>query len=159
MNIRNVVEADAALLRDFARKCPPLDLHTPYTYWVLCKFFSQSCFILSEDKKDMGYIMAFEAENIIFIWQIGVLPQYRRKGCSKMLIQAVVDFAYGKNKNVAVSIAKENEASYGAFLRYCRTNSISFRKNGSLTVTDLEDTLFVEMEVIYELQLFDNENV
>lgn len=156
MNIRNVVEKDAALLRDFARHCPPLDLHTPYTYWVLCKFFAESCFIVSDDDVDMGYIMAFEAEKIVFVWQIGVLPEHRGKGCTRFLIDSVVQFAREKNKNMAVSIAKENVASYGSFSSYCNAHAIPFQENGSLTVTDLCDLDFVETEIIYEMQLLDN---
>src|SRR5690606_20196666 len=45
LRIRPTGPDDATLLRSLARRCPPLDLHTPYTYWVQATYFGDTCFV------------------------------------------------------------------------------------------------------------------
>lgn len=42
MKIRNVTERDTETLMNLAKNNPPLDVHTPYTYWVIAKYFSRT---------------------------------------------------------------------------------------------------------------------
>lgn len=149
--LRNINESDVAQLHFLAEKCPPLDVHTHYTYWVICKFFSASSFLLSVENENVGYITAIETENIIFVWQIGILEQYRGQGYSHLLIDSVVDYAKRKQKNLAVTIAEENKVSFSAFNNYCVKNGLSFRPNGSLWLSDLNNVDFCEKEKIYDI--------
>ena len=150
--LRNVTESDAPVLRALAQRCKPLDVHTPYTYWVLCKFFSGGSFLmLGENNAPVGYITSIETENTIFVWQIGILREYRGKGYSQALVQAVSEYAVSREKNMSVSVADDNQASYHAFDRFCRRHSYSLRKSGKLSLTDLNDKAFSEKESIYDI--------
>ncbi len=153
MYIRHLKEDDAPLLRNIAYKCPPLDVHTPYTYWVICRFFAKSSFIVEDNNMPIAYIAALETDDTVFIWQIGIIEKYRRKHISSLLIDNVVKYAEEKHKSVSVSIDKSNTASNAAFQSYCSTHSYTLQCIGSLSLYDLSDPLFSENEEIYTLTL------
>lgn len=146
---RHPDENDAPLIQELARKCPPLDVHTVYTYWVICKFFSESCIIAEDNGVPFAYITAVETDDTVFIWQICISEKYRGMKISALLIDFVLNYAEAKNKTVSVSIDKENTASNSAFQSYCSKNSYILRRTGSLSLKDLSDLLFAENEEIY----------
>lgn len=146
---RHPDENDAPLIQELARKCPPLDVHTAYTYWVICKFFSESCIIAEDDGVPFAYITAIETDDTVFIWQICISEKYRGMKISALLIDFVVKYAEAKNKLVSVSIDRKNTASNSAFLSYCSKNSYTLKRVGSLSLKDMADVLFVENEEIY----------
>ena len=150
--IQNVSETDHCILRHLASECGSLDVHTHYTYWVMCKYFGSNSFILYEGMEPIGYIMALETADTVFIWQVGILPEYRHLKLSHELYDAVFKVAKNKGKDVELSIAPDNRASYGAFESYCNGCDISFEKIGSATVKDINGTL-IEDEVLYHARL------
>lgn len=153
MEIRKVNSEDAVLLRTMARKCEPLDVHTPYTYWVVCNFFGDGCFVLQENQQAVGYVMTLIKEDSLFVWQIGILEEYRGKKHSRVLLTAVERYAREKGlKKMLVSIAPENRNSYHAFHQYCKAKNISIVRNGEVKIEDPSDDI-KEYECIYEMTL------
>lgn len=152
-SIRSVTPDDCVLLRNLAKHCEPLDLHTHYTYWILCSQFSKQCFILLFDDKPAGFITSVTGNGRVFVWQIGLLPEYRGKGLSEKLISSVFSFAQSKGMNLGVSIDEQNKASYNSFNKYCKKFGYSFTPSGKLTISDECDsgTKFFEQEIIYEM--------
>ena len=149
--IRNITERDAAVLRFLAQNCPPLGVHTHYTYWVVAKYYSEGGYILENDGNPVGYIMTVDAPSAIFIWQIGILSEHRRKGLSQMLIEAVVRYANKVSKNLEVTIAADNVSSYCAFHCFCLKNKITFEKIDNVNIRDLYDTVFKESEIQFRM--------
>ena len=149
---RSATANDAALLRDLARRCYPLDVHTPYTYWVVCRFFGKGCFLLERAGVPVGYIMTVETPECLFVWQIGLLDHYRGQGHSQTLIRAAAEYAANLGKEIQLSIAPENKASYGAFAAYCRNHGMTLEPCGEISLTDLEDKDFGEYEVHYRMK-------
>lgn len=129
IDIRNVDPDEGALLRSLAAQCAPLDLHTPYTYWVIAHYYSQSCFTLTDDGEPVGFITSLVQGDRGFIWQIGLLAPYRKRGLSQMLIDAVVS-AFSRNgiKEVELTISDDNPDSFGAFSSYCVAHGLFLRK-------------------------------
>ena len=152
LKVRNVREQDAALLRRMAAACPPLDLHTPYTYWVNAKYFGEYSFLVCEGEKIIGYIMCIKNDKQLLIWQIGILKEYRKKNISKILIENVLKKAAENALSVNVSIAAENRDSYGAFKSYCDSSSYIMNAVGEVKLTIDEDPDFIEQEVLYEIK-------
>ena len=151
--IRNVTANDGAIMRKLAHECGTLDLHTPYTYWVNACYQSESCFVAEEDGKPIGYIMAVDAPDVVFIWQIGIVPEWRGKGLADRLITKCVDYATKKNKNIEVTIAADNRASYRAFKKACDKRNIAMQHIGSVDIADMIDPAFTEKENRYMLQI------
>lgn len=149
ITIRNACGADSALLRSLAAACGTLDVHTPYTYWVACQYHGSSIFILEDAGTPVGYLMALDNPDCVFLWQIGILASYRGKGLSQLLYERVMDFASAAQKPLQVTIAPENKASYGALASICRSRNLSILQEGTLYLTDRIDPDFRETEVIY----------
>lgn len=151
ITIRNVTEQDFALLRWLAHRCGTLDVHTPYTYWTVCQYFHDTCFLLEADGQPIGYIMAVRTPETVFIWQIGILEPYRGLKLSPLLIGQVAACAEKAGMSIQVSIAQENAASYGAFTSYCAKHQLTMRPAGMVDISDLMEPDFHESEVLYQI--------
>ena len=152
-NLRSVKEKDASTLRFLAMHCEPLDVHTPYTYWVVAKHYGDGSFILVDNENPIGFIMTVETDSSLFVWQIGILHEYRGRGLSQRLIEAVFNYAVQKQKNMEVTIAEDNLASYSAFLHFCNHKNIGFDKLRLVEIRDLEDISFKEDEIMYRIKV------
>ena len=84
ITIRRADRNDAELLQKLSSQCKPLDVHTIYTYWVIVSYFK--CFILEENDMPIGFIASIETKDILLIWQIGILKDYRGVGYSYLLL-------------------------------------------------------------------------
>ena len=150
ITIRPVTQDDAPLLRHLAVNCPPLDVHTQYTYWVIASYYGNHCFIALYDNKPIGFITSVKNDDTLFIWQIGILEEYREKNISQLLIDSVIKtMKKSKIKTAAVTIAVENLNSFFAFKNYCEKNGFSFENVSTAHVTDFDDPDFVEDEKMY----------
>jgi len=91
VQIRTVAPDDATLQRSLAQRCPPLDIHTPYTCWVQANYCSDTCYIAEIDGEPAGYLTAVRAGHRVLLWQIGVLPGHRGHGIAARLIDTLDD--------------------------------------------------------------------
>lgn len=153
MTIRNVNESDAELLQELAWKCDDVDIHTIYTYWVICRYFSNISFLMFDNGKPVGYIMAVENTKEVLIWQIGILKEYRKQKLSYSLIDAVMANCY---KDVYVSIADSNISSKSAFRSYAAKNNYLFEAAGRIDLCGLDTT---ENERVYKLRCSDMKDI
>ena len=154
LTVREVRESDAVLLRELAKKCPPLDLHTPYTYWVVAEYFGKCSFIVEKDGTPIGYIMCVLNRETLLIWQIGIREEYRKQGISAVLIDRVFQW-YEANRNgrfdITVSISNENQDSFSAFSNYCARRGYEMKPDSEIVLTDPDDPDFHEREILYRI--------
>ncbi|HEY4151922.1 MAG TPA: GNAT family N-acetyltransferase [Pseudolysinimonas sp.] len=149
--IRPVSEADAVLLRRLAVLCPPLDVHTHYTYWVLCHVSANGCFVAEDDGVPVGFTTSLRDGDAFFIWQIGILPSHRGEGLSSRLIGAVAGHAHAQGlANLQFSIDPLNATSLAAFTAFAERNHSGLTKIGRV---DLHDDDLDEVEDIYRIEL------
>ena len=151
--INNITTNDIAEIRKCVSECNPLDMHTPYTYWVISNFFNECSFKISYNNKIIGFITSIKSfKNVFFIWQMAVLPDYRNMGLVQILIDNVVKVIKKQNTySLYVSIDASNIKSKHSFSKYAKNKNYTFVKNGELHLTDLLINDFVEDENIYEL--------
>ncbi len=147
--LRNIQEQDCTLLKKMARDCGTLDVHTAYTYWVVSRFFADTSFVLCRGSEPVGYIMAIEVPEGVFIWQIGILKEYRGKGISALLISPVFEAARRKGANILLSIDEENAASNAAFRAFCQRQGLKMETCGDVKLRDAYDPTFSECEKLY----------
>ena len=153
MNIRKANKDDYLLLRNMAKSCKPLDVHTPYTYWMVCNFFHDGCFIAEEDGIAAGSIMTIKGDDYVFIWQIGVVSEFRGKGLSQQLYKSVLDYAREcRLKKIILSIAPDNDSSNFAFKKFCEKNELNLVQSGICNI-EIPDEQFFEKENLYEIIL------
>ena len=153
MDIRKVNSQNCIMLRNLAKRCKPLDVHTPYTYWVVCYLFGDGCFLLLDKNEPVGYILTVIKEDSLFIWQIGILENFREKKFSGILLNAVTQYAQEKKcKKMLVSISPENENSYHAFHQFCKHNNFLISHCGDVNLIDSFEN-FSEFEHIYQIDI------
>ena len=146
---RPVDEEDAELLLCLARSCPPLDVHTPYTYWVICHLYHATTIVLEEDRQAIGYVMAVPRGRTLFVWQVGILETHRGLGLSAMLFDALAESASGNYTSLELTIAPENVASFGALSGWCRRNNLVVLPQGPIVVPEHDEP----GEILYRVDL------
>ncbi len=119
--IRRSQEQDANSIHDLVRDIHPLTPHTRYTYWNLFRNFGNACFIAEDQDRPVGFITSHPTTTSPkewFIWQAGILPDYRGTGLIDRLQDRVIEVArdYGALA-LTTSIEADNPRSLGAFSR------------------------------------------
>lgn len=152
MIIRNLSTDDIDKIRQFVYLCKPLTLHTPYTYWVLGMYFSDSCFILEHKGRIIGYVSGIKTTaftDTFFLWQIGIEEKYREKTYAQRLIGKVVEVAKKqKCKFLQFTIEADNKISLQTFISFAAKNDITMEKlekakyYDSLSEKHEEETVF-----------------
>ena len=153
LKINNITINDIPEIRKCVNKCTPLDIHTPYTYWVIANFFSECSFTISYENKIIGFITSIKSfNNVFFLWQMAVLPDFREMGLAQILIDNVVEVIKKQNiYSLYASIDASNIKSMNAFHKYAKSKNYSLLKTGELHITDLLIKDFIENENIYKL--------
>lgn len=151
--LKEVEEIDFPILKHLATNCPPLDIHTSYTYWAISKLFNKHCFLAKDGEVPIGYIMCIKNNSTLLIWQIGIVKEYRKRGISKILIKAVFDSIKDENIDVYVTIAEDNKDSYYAFYSFCIKNNYSLLKTDCITITDIDNKDFIECEHMFQIKM------
>lgn len=153
VRVRGTTSDDAGLLESLALRCPPLDVHTPYTYWVLSTYFSESCFVAVEGTEPVGFVTAVANRDRALLWQIGILPAHRGKGLSHLLIDAVAGWADGRGFSaIELSIDPANKESHATFRSFAKRAGWDFGQIGSVDLTSAKDPSFREHEIHYILR-------
>lgn len=152
MTVRNVTRDDVDTLKSLSKQCVPLGQHTSFTYWMLCQYFSNLCYILEdEDRNPIGFVSAIRSSSVegaVYLWQIGIVEQHRGKGLSKILIDAIVGSIHD-DEYIQFSIDDTNKESLGAFSSYAKANGLSMDAVDQVDFTD-PFTQVKENETIYQ---------
>jgi len=156
MDIRNCRETDVDEIRKFVKHSKPLDLHTAFTYWTLFKYFGDTCFVLEKKGRIIGFIsglLSSNQPNTLYLWQIGIDPDYRGNRYAEILLKRVVEAARAKDcKGLQITIAPENRSSYRLFSRFALEQGLAMDKTGAI---DIFDSLTKEktIENLYEIRI------
>lgn len=146
---RPVTDGDAALLLHLARSCPPLDVHTGYTYWVICHLYRETAFVLEEGGRPVGYVMAVPHGRVLFVWQVGIQEEYRGLGLAGRLFDALAMASRGRFDLLELTISPDNAASLGAFNSWCRNAGLLVDAVGPIRVPEHEEP----GEILYRVNL------
>jgi L-2,4-diaminobutyric acid acetyltransferase len=146
---RQFTEADAELALNLARGCPPLDVHTPYTYWVVSRYYGETCYFLEEDGLPIGYLLAVPKGRTLFLWQLGILESHRGKGSTTLLFDALALSVEGMFDAFELTISPDNAASYGALASWCRSHQLRIERLNSIVVPEHEEP----GEILYRIVL------
>ena len=136
--------------------CPPLDLHTGFTYWVLTQYNSRYCFAAELDGEICAVLTAVRTDNPdpqIYVWQVGVGTAARGLGLAGRLLEHLVA-AMRRDRigSFQVSIAPSNHSSLQVFTKFAERSGASLRPVGQL---DVKDPYFKvdESETVYEASI------
>lgn len=140
MKIRPMESGDIGAVRELIDICKPLDLHTPFTYWILSEYFNNTCMVLEDEGAIVGYaggIKSSSMEGIFYLWQIGLLPGYRGKGYFSLLLDRIIEEIKKSGCNaLEFSVLSDNYQSINAFSGYAKKKGLPMGKRGSLRFYD-----------------------
>ncbi|SHJ01432.1 GNAT family N-acetyltransferase [Lutispora thermophila] len=140
MRIRSMESKDIAAVRELIDYCKPLDLHTPFTYWILSEYFNNTCFVLEDEDEIVGYTGGMKSSSMdrtFYLWQIGLMPDYRGKGYFNMLMDQIINEVKAIGcKFLEFSVLSDNYQSINAFSNYAKKKGLPIEKRGSLSFYD-----------------------
>ena len=142
IKIRTATPDDSATLLSLSKECVGLDVHTHYTYWVMCNYHNDTIFILEDDQIPIGYIMALNVKSAIFIWQIGIIADYRGKSLSEELIAKIAYTAAVNHKPIELSIIESNGVSLSAFTAFCKKHGLTMSRIGQTSMGKCDESLY-----------------
>ncbi len=140
VTLRPCISSDVEAVVRFVESCPPLDLHSSFTYWVILEYWGEMCFVASDNERMVGYVSAIGSgrdNRTFYIWQIGVSSDFRSVGLAQRLISAVVDAARRRGyREMQVSIAPDNDLSLRAFQRFALSLGNPLKRCGEVSLED-----------------------
>lgn len=148
-NIRKALISDAERIYQLSTICNELDVHTPYTYWVVLELFPNHCFVLEADGEIVGFITSIISGNTLFLWQMGVLPEFRRHKYGRDLLERAVD-SVPPHFDLKITIDPSNNVSHSLFQSFAEKHNYTFE-----CVREINDDLdesFIRNENVYVLK-------
>ncbi len=121
--LRRATRDDGPTLWRLAGECPPLERNTVYAYVLLAERFAETTFVAEDDGRAIGYLLGIRSPtrpDVLFVWQLGVLPSHRGLGLGGRLLAEAVD----RNADVVsleTTVARNNAASEALFRGFART--------------------------------------
>ncbi|GAA1370394.1 GNAT family N-acetyltransferase [Catellatospora chokoriensis] len=138
MNIRPL------FVRDISDVISLMDMGAPFIrprtesdYWMYATLFSSTCLIAADEGRMAGAIMAFRSQDApgeMYIQDLMIHPDHRRKGVAKSLTAAVADHgrAWGC-QSIFLTSEPENSAAHAAWL------SLGFvNRTGDVLIGDVQ---------------------
>jgi L-2,4-diaminobutyric acid acetyltransferase len=155
--IRNIEPRDAEILQAFVSKCPPLDPHTLFTYWVLARYQPTYGFVAQDFNGEViGLLTAIASSNdheTVYVWQIGVAPAVRGNGLAQDLLHELNMAALqNRRRLLEVSIDSHNQESHCLFHAFARAQSATLEVVDVLELHD-EHYALTDSEVLYQIRL------
>ncbi|MDA3852565.1 MAG: GNAT family N-acetyltransferase [Spirochaetaceae bacterium] len=129
--VREFCETDIQKVMKLLNKSKPYVLaHHEYIYWMLSSFHSETSYVYVESDSIIGFLGGMQSiqESSVFIWQICVDPEYRRKNIAMELLSELDKLLINKNiENIQLSITRGNSASLKLFKKFTLRKSLQLQ--------------------------------
>lgn len=128
MLIRTIEQSDIIHIRELLGSGIPYVLpHHHYIYWMMCRYYSNTNLVVTENDEIIGYLCTLpdEEQKTLFIWQLIVNSKYRNRGIAASLLDHLYLYAKANSfKSIELTIDNNNNASEQTFIRFAdRINS------------------------------------
>lgn len=111
--------ADGASIWRLVRDTGVLDINSPYSYLMLCKFFSDTCVVAEYEGQIVGFVSAFRPpanQHTLFVWQVAVGESQRGNGLGKALLKELIGREVCKNvRYLEATVSPSNLSSQALF--------------------------------------------
>jgi L-2,4-diaminobutyric acid acetyltransferase len=92
VKLRNATQNDFLDVYNFVSNCKPLENYSEHFYKIMLRYFQNTCYLAKFENKIVGFVMCLRSQvekNKLFLWQIGVSPDYREKRIGEKLLKEV----------------------------------------------------------------------
>ncbi len=150
MIIRNFNETDIQQAVNLLNDCRPyVFAHNEYLYWMLAEYYNSTSFVCYDSGSVIGFVSGLLSadKSTVFVWQLCIHPNYRRKGIANRLLKSVLDVVVANNiQSIQLSMAQENAASYKLFEGFSGENSLTMEHVRTVAISGAA-------EVVYQIKV------
>jgi L-2,4-diaminobutyric acid acetyltransferase len=108
-------------VHELIKRCPPLDLNSSYSYFLLCSHFRDTCIVAEANGRLVGFLSAYlipDRPDTLFAWQMAVDETARGQGLAgRMLEQLLKQPTCAMVRSVETTVSPSNLASRRVFTR------------------------------------------
>lgn len=130
MTLRKAVASDGKHMWQCAKDTQILDPNSGYMYNLYCRQFADSCLVAVNDKDEMvGYVVAHhlpKKTDTLFVWQIGVHPDYQHGGIGIAMLSALVEDV--EASFLQASVTPSNAKGNNLFQKYAKSHQSEFTR-------------------------------
>jgi L-2,4-diaminobutyric acid acetyltransferase len=141
--VRTALESDGALLWEIARDAKGIDLNSPYAYMMMCQNFSETSAVVEVYGQPAGFVTAYrlpKRPQVLFVWQIAVLPEFRGLGIGQRLLDGLVTLPGCTTvRTMETTVTPSNSASEALFRGFAKTHGAHLDIREGFASTDFPD--------------------
>ncbi len=154
--VRAALKDEGALLWQLARDAGGIDLNSPYAYMLQCRNFSQTCVVAEVFGTPAGFVTAHrvpDRPNVLFVWQVAVLPEFRGFGIAHRMLSALVDLpaCIGARK-LEATVTPSNGASTALFKTFAKARGAELDIRQGFVASDFPEDERHEQERLFTIQ-------
>lgn len=124
-------------VHELVQRCPPLDLNSSYSYFLLCSHFADTCVVAEQDGVTVGFLSAYRlpaAPHTLFVWQVAVDASARgRQLAGRMLEEVLRRPACSGVQLIETTVSPSNNASRRVFERFAAAHEAAWYEEMFLT--------------------------
>lgn len=116
MNYRNATASDGGVIWELVKKAGTLELNTPYCYMLMAQLYGRTTILAEDGERVVGFVMGLttpERPRSVFVWQVGVDPDYRGRGLASRLLNELMERSQAIY--LEASVTPSNRASMALF--------------------------------------------
>lgn len=155
ISIKNPTLNQGAAIWELVRRCPPLDLNSPYLYLLLCLHHARTCLVAEKDSRIVGFVSSYSPpgeSDVIFVWQIAVDDSVRGQGLGKKLLHRLIQLdVYRDTRYLTCTVSPSNDASRRLFQSFSREVCVKFKQTPLLSSELFPDAVAHEEEALIQL--------
>jgi L-2,4-diaminobutyric acid acetyltransferase len=124
--------ADGQAVHALVRRCPPLDLNSSYSYFLLCSHHADTCVVTQQGEHTVGFLSAYrlpQAPHTLFVWQVAVDAAARGQGLAgRMLDDLLARPSCAGVQCVETTVSPSNHASRRVFVRFAAQRQAAWQE-------------------------------
>jgi len=153
--VRAVLHDEGALLWELARDAGGVDLNSPYAYMMMSRNFASTCAVVEVFGLPAGFVTAHRVPtrpNVLFVWQVVVLPEFRGLGIAQRLLEGLVTLpgCTGVRKMEA-TVTPSNAASKALFSAFAKARGAELNIQTGFTKGDFPEDEQHEEERLFSI--------
>ncbi|MCR2802810.1 diaminobutyrate acetyltransferase [Paenibacillus soyae] len=125
LSCRKPDASDGQSVWKLVKRSGGLDVNSAYSYIMLCDMFRDTCCVVKEDERTLGFVSAFRKPSepqTLFVWQIAVDPILRGNGIGSKLLNELLSREENQDiRYVEATVGPDNIASRQLFIRLAKT--------------------------------------
>ncbi|PKM45633.1 MAG: diaminobutyrate acetyltransferase [Gammaproteobacteria bacterium HGW-Gammaproteobacteria-1] len=123
---------DGQPVHALVRRCPPLDLNSSYSYFLLCSHHADTCVVARRGEDTVGFLSAYRlpaAPHTLFVWQVAVDASTRGQGLAgRMLEELLARPSCAGVQFVETTVSPSNLASRRVFIRFAAQRQAAWQE-------------------------------